>query len=346
MSDDPEFEVTLPEEIDGKSIPKEIDGKTIPKPAGMVKRLALGRGLGALMGESRREEPLVTAPSAGVGHGSAPAAPGAGGLASIAVADIVPHPNQPRSHFDEAALDELAASIAQRGVIQPVIVTPLPGGRYRLVAGERRWRAAQKAQLHEIPALIRDLDEREVTALALIENLQREDLNPIEEARAYHRLAEGVDGLGAMTQAEIARMVDKSRSHVANLQRLLTLSPGVIMLVESGRLSMGHARALIGVDDAHEIAQEAIARHLSVREVERMVRRRSAASPAPRRARAERNVGDAADISAVQNHLEEFLGLPVRINTDADPRSGSVTIRYRSLDQLDLVCQRLTGGGI
>jgi ParB family chromosome partitioning protein len=347
MSDDPEFEVTLPEEIDGKSIPKEVDGKTIPKPVGIIRRTGLGRGLGALMGESRREEPLVTTPSAGGSHAPAAATPGAGGLASIAVADIVPHPNQPRSHFDEAALDELAASIAQRGVIQPVIVTPIAGGRYRLVAGERRWRAAQKAQLHEIPALIRDLDEREVTALALIENLQREDLNPIEEARAYHRLAEGEDGLGGLTQAEIARMVDKSRSHVANLTRLLTLPPLVLELVEQGRLSMGHARALIGAEDALDIAQQAIARHLSVREVERLIRRRSAGSvAAPRRARAERNVGDAADIAAVQNHLEEFLGLPVRINTDADPRSGSVTIRYRTLDQLDLVCQRLTGGGI
>lgn len=330
MSDDPVIRISLP---------KDADGKTMPKPEGSVKRPALGRGLGALMGESRREEPLV----AGAGAAADGSVAAGSGLATIAVADIVPHPNQPRSHFDEAALDELAASIAQRGVIQPVIVTAIPGGRYRLVAGERRWRAAQKAQLHEIPALIRDLDEREVTALALIENLQREDLNPVEEARAYHRLAED-EGL---TQAEIARMVDKSRSHVANLQRLLTLPAPVIELVEQGRLSMGHARALIGSDDALELAQQAIARHLSVREVERLIRRRSgAASPAPRRARAERSVGDAADIAAVQNHLEEFLGLPVRINTDADPRSGSVTIRYRSLDQLDLVCQRLTGGGI
>lgn len=313
---------------------------TVPKGEGGAKRPALGRGLGALMGETRREEPLVAAPQVATG---ATAVATASGLASIAVADIVPHPGQPRTHFDEAALDELAASIAQRGVIQPVIVTPLAGGRYRLVAGERRWRAAQKAQLHEIPALIRELDEREVTALALIENLQREDLNPVEEARAYHRLAEG-EGL---TQAEIAKMVDKSRSHVANLQRLLTLPPLVLELVEEGRLSMGHARALIGAEDALDLAQQAIARHLSVREVERLIRRRSASTAtAPRRARAERSAGDAADIAAVQNHLEEFLGLPVRINTDADPRSGSVTIRYRSLDQLDLVCQRLTGGGI
>jgi ParB family chromosome partitioning protein len=302
--------------------------------SGQVKRPALGRGLGALMGETRREEPLVNSvPTGGV----------SGGLAVLAVSDIEPHPDQPRRHFDDAALEELAASIAARGVIQPVIVRPLGAGRYQLVAGERRWRAAQKAQLHEIPALVRDLTEREVMALALIENLQREDLNPIEEARAYHRLAEQ-EGL---TQAEIARMVDKSRSHVANLQRLLALPETVIGLVEEGRLSMGHARALIGADNAHDLAVMAAAKQLSVRDVERMVRRQSRGdTAAPRRARAERNLGDSADITAVQGHLEEFLGLAVRINTDADPRSGSVTIRYRTLDQLDLICQRLTGGGI
>ena len=302
----------------------------------VAKRPALGRGLGALLGETRREEPLVTPAASG-----AAGQPAGEGFALLAIADIVPHPGQPRRQFDEAGLEELAASIAARGLIQPVIVTRHQGG-YRLVAGERRWRAAQKAQLHEIPALIRDLSEREVTALALIENLQREDLNPIEEARAYQRLAEG-EGL---TQAEIARTVDKSRSHVANLQRLLTLPPLVIELVEEGRLSMGHARALIGAEDALALAQTAVAKQLSVREVERLVRRRNTATAAPRRARAERSAGDAADIAAVQSHLEEFLGLPVRINTDADPRSGAVTIRYRTLDQLDLICQRLTGGGI
>jgi ParB family chromosome partitioning protein len=310
---------------------------TAVKADGPPKRL--GRGLGALLGETRREEPLV---SAGTGSGSPePLAP-TSGLAMIAVADIVPHPNQPRTQFDEAALEELSQSIAARGVIQPVIVTPHGPGRYRLVAGERRWRAAQKAQLHEIPALIRDLDDRDVTALALIENLQREDLNPIEEARAYHRLAEDEN----LTQAEIARMVDKSRSHVANLQRLLSLPTLVIELVEEGRLSMGHARALVGSEDALALAEKAVAAQMSVRELERLVRRRATGSAAPRRARAERNAGDSADIVAVQGHLEEFLGLPVRIATDADPRSGAVTIRYRSLDQLDLICQRLTGGGI
>lgn len=304
------------------------------------KRQALGRGLGALLGETRREEPLVS--QASTASGSADEAKPGSGMAMLAVADIIPHPGQPRRRFDEAALTELAASIAARGVIQPVIVVPHGAGQYQLVAGERRWRAAQRAQLHEIPAIIRDLSEREVTALALIENLQREDLNPIEEARAYHRLAEG-EGL---TQADIARLVDKSRSHVANLQRLLALPDLVIELVEEGQLSMGHARALIGADNALELATQAIAKNLSVREVERLVRRVNAPASAPRRARSERDPGASADIAAVQSHLEEFLGLSVRINTDADPRSGAVTIRYRSLDQLDLICQRLTGGGI
>ncbi len=312
------------------------DESVIRTPA--AKRPALGRGLGALLGETRREEPLVTPAATRTPAGAAPAS----GLAMLAVADIVPHPGQPRRHFSEEALAELAASIAARGVIQPVIVTPHGPGRWRLVAGERRWRAAQRAQLHEMPAIIRDLSDREVTALALIENLQREDLNPIEEARAYHRLAED-EGL---TQAEIAKLVDKSRSHVANLQRLLALPPLVIELVEEGRLSMGHARALVGVENALVLAEQAVAKNLSVREVERLARRANAPASTPRRARAERDSADAADIAAVQSHLEEFLGLPVRINTDADPRSGAVTIRYRTLDQLDLICQRLTGGGI
>ena len=314
------------------------------------KPAALGRGLEALLGESRREEPLAAGPrGAAASGGQAAVGQGAtspsGGLAMLAVADIEPHPEQPRRHFDEAALDELAASIAARGVIQPVIVRPLGAGRYQLVAGERRWRAAQRAQLHEIPALVRNLNEREVMALALIENLQREDLNPIEEARAYHRLAQSE----GMTQAEIARMVDKSRSHVANIQRLLALPESVILLVESGELSMGHARALIGAEGAAELARQAVARQLSVREVEQAVRKQargdSEATPA-RRARADRAQSEDADIIAVQRHLEEFLGLPVRISADADPRSGEVTIRYATLDQLDLICQRLTGGGV
>lgn len=321
MSDDPIIRISVP----------AAQGQGKRKPP------ALGRGLGALLGESRREEPLV-AESGQESHGAAPV----NGLAMLSIAAIAPHPHQPRRYFDDAALDELAASIAQRGVIQPVIVRPLGEGQYQLVAGERRWRAAQRAQLHEIPALIRSLEEREVMALALIENLQREDLNPVEEAKAYQRLVEQ-EGL---TQAELAQMVDKSRSHVANIQRLLALPEAVLALVEDGSLSMGHARALIGSEDAETLARNAVARQLSVREVERLVRSAGREGQGRRKAREERSSADQADIAAVQSHLEEFLGLSVKINADADPRSGSVVIRYRTLDQLDLVCQRLTGGGI
>ncbi|MEM7690373.1 MAG: ParB/RepB/Spo0J family partition protein [Pseudomonadota bacterium] len=333
----------------------------------------LGRGLGALMGEVQREEPLVQTSVDGTGtragatdagspkssassanaasHGSAR---GASALQSISVAAIAPLPGNPRKRFDESALDELAASIAARGVIQPIIVRPAPNksapGKFQLVAGERRWRAAQRARLHEIPALVRDLSEREVMALALIENLQREDLNPVEEARAYQRLADEE----GMTQAEIARMVEKSRSHVANIQRLLALPSAVLDLVEGGKLSMGHARALIGQDDAASLAQKAVNDNLSVREIEKMVRKlaKQVKGKADGGAGSSQTPGAAgdpagnADIEAVQNYLEEFLGLTVRIKADADPRSGQVTIRYKTLDQLDLVCQRLTGGEI
>ena len=310
----------------------------------------LGRGLGALLGEARRDEPLVTPEQESAEtnesrqSGALPAARRGDGLALLPVAAIEPHPQQPRRHFDEEALAELATSIAKRGVIQPVIVRPLAGGRYQLVAGERRWRAAQKAQLHEIPALVRDLEERDVLALALIENIEREDLNPVEEARAYRQLGERDD----LPPSEIGRMVGKSRSHVVNLQRLLQLPQAVLDHLEAGRLDMGHARALIGRDDAEALAQRAVDEKLSVREVEKLARR-GAASDQPksrRQAREGRDPSNDADIAAVQNHLEEFLGLPVRIAADTDPRSGAVTIRYRTLDQLDLICQRLTGGGI
>lgn len=306
------------------------------------KPLALGRGLGALLGEARREEPLVAGASTFIRTPGSSTIPEEG-LAILPVADIVPDPQQPRRHFDDAALEELAASISRRGVIQPVIVRPIASGRYQLVAGERRWRAAQKAQLHEIPALVRKLDDRDVMALALIENLQREDLNPVEEARAYQRLTDQE----GMSQAEVAGLVGKSRSHVANIQRLLALPDEVLGLVELGKLSMGHARALIGHDRSVALAHQAVTKGLSVREVERLVRG-SVGNGGKGRGGGDVTGGKQqnADIAAVQDHLEEFLGLTVRIVADADPRSGSVTIRYRTLDHLDLICQRLTGGGI
>ena len=178
-------------------------------------------------------------------------------------------------------------------------------------------------------------------ALALIENIQREDLSPVEEARAYQRLAE----LENLPRLEIARLVGKSRSHVANFIRLLSLPAAVLDHLDAGRLDMGHARALIGREDAEALAQRAVDENLSVREVEKLARR-SDTGRTRRQAREARDPSKDADIAAVQNHLEEFLGLPVRIAADTDPRSGAVTIRYRTLDQLDLICQRLTGGGI
>lgn len=323
---------------------------TAAKPA--PKRAALGRGLGALLGETRREEALVrreptgNAAPANANGETAPAVIAGDtqtGLMLLPVARIEPHPDQPRRHFDETALDELAASIAARGVIQPVVVRPHGPGRYQLVAGERRWRAAQRARVHEIPAIVRQLDEREVTALALIENLQREDLNPVEEARAYQKLAER-EGL---TQQEIATFVDKSRSHVANIMRLLGLPDEVLGLIERDSLSMGHARALATLPDPAAAAREVVAKGLSVRETERLARRLAKPESAgPRRARADRSPAESADIAAMQAHLEEFLGLKVTIHADADPRTGSVAIRYTTLDQLDLICQRLTGGAI
>ncbi|HQS97747.1 MAG: chromosome partitioning protein ParB [Novosphingobium sp. 17-62-19] len=301
-----------------------------------ARRTGLGRGLGALMGEVRREEPIarisVSGDDAAVARD--------GGLAMLTVASIEPHPDQPRRHFDEEALEELAQSIAARGVIQPVVVRPLGGGRYQLVAGERRWRASQKAQIHEIPAIVRKLDDRDVAALALIENLQREDLNPVEEARAYQRLADS-EGL---SQTDIAKFVDKSRSHVANMMRLLGLPEAVLDMVVRSELSMGHARALINAPEPEKLAREAVAKDLSVRDVEKLVRKASRPEGTRRQARAGKDSVSAADLSAIQQHLEDFLGLKVTIQPDADPVSGAVTIRYKNLDQLDLVCQRLTGG--
>jgi len=300
---------------------------------GAEKPRRLGKGLGALMGETRREEPLVRReePAEAPADGLSP-------LRMLAIASIKPLPGNPRKHFDESALEELAASIATRGVIQPIIVRPHPNGEgYQLVAGERRWRAAQKARLHEIPALVRNLSDREVMALALIENLQREDLTPVEEARAYHRLSEGE----GMIQVDIAKMVEKSRSHVANMMRLMTLPDRVLDMIEQGKLTMGHARALIGRSDALEIAESAVAQNLSVRDIESLTRK-----PAKPAGTAQPSLypSENADIMAVQQHLEEFLGLSVRIKPEVDPRKGTITIRYTTLDQLDLVCQRLTGG--
>lgn len=287
----------------------------------LERRPALGKGLSALIPDA--PEPARSGPI------------------EVDIDLLAPNQQQPRLNMDDAKLEELAASIKANGIIQPILVRRT-GNTYRIIAGERRWRAAQKARLHEIPALVRELDQREVMALALIENLQREDLNPVEEGRAYQRLADD-EGL---TQADIAKLVDKSRSHVANLQRLLQLPHAVLDLVEQGALSMGHARALIGQPEAATLAERAVSEALTVRDIERLVRKGGDGGAARRQTRVARDPTKDADIAAVQRHLEEFLGLSVQIKTDADPRSGAVTIRYRTLDQLDLICQRLTGGDI
>ena len=283
----------------------------------------LGRGLNALLGEIAREAPVTP--------GEAPAP----GLRMLPVEALSPHPNQPRRHFDEAQLDELAGSIAARGLIQPIVARP-HGHGYQIVAGERRWRAAQRAHLREVPVVIRELSDDETLEVALIENIQRQDLNAIEEAQAYQRLA----GEYGHTQDALARIVHKSRSHVANLLRLLDLPEPVQVHVVEGRLSMGHARALLGARDVETLADQVISRNLSVRETETLARD---AKPA----RGARDVGARAgdaDLAAVERQLADLLGLSVRISHSA--KGGAVTIAYSTLDQLDMICQRLTGGEI
>jgi len=280
----------------------------------------LGRGLSALLGEVEREQPIA----AGAERPE--------GVRLVAVADVRPHPAQPRRHFDEAALDELAESIAERGVLQPIVVRRTDAG-YQIVAGERRWRAAQKARLHEIPALVRELSDTETLEIAIIENVQRQDLNAIEEAEAYQRLSTEF----GHSQEALGKLVHKSRSHVANLLRLLDLPREVRDQVASGALSMGHARALITAKDPAGLADEVIRRDLSVRDTERLARE---AKPGAARAKKPRPAPD-ADIAALERQLGDLLGLGVRIAHGEG--GGTVTLAYSTLDQLDMICQRLSG---
>lgn len=288
----------------------------------------LGRGLSALLGDTAQEESV----SAGSSK------PGAS-IQSIEIALIQPHPDQPRRHFDDGALQELADSIAKRGVIQPIIVRPRGSG-YQIVAGERRWRAAQRAQLHRIPAIVRDFDEAETLEIALIENIQREDLNPIEEAEAYRKLI----GQFGHSQEALGRLVGKSRSHVANLMRLLDLPMPVQRAVMEQRISMGHARALIGADDCEALARTVEHKGLSVRETERLVRKARTGDAAPRPGSGGQLRGKDADIAALEQHLADILGLKVDIAHGAGQGgAGLLTLRYSTLDQLDMLCQRLSG---
>ncbi|CAN5796073.1 ParB/RepB/Spo0J family partition protein [soil metagenome] len=286
-----------------------------PKP-----RSGLGRGLNALMGDLAREEPV---------GGSEPLS---AGVRTLPVGSLTPHPGQPRRHFSETALEELAESIAARGVIQPIVVRP-HGKGYQIVAGERRWRAAQRARLHDVPVIVRDYDDAETLEIALVENIQRQDLNAIEEAEAYSRLIEDY----GHTQDVLGKLVHKSRSHIANLLRLLELPKAVQDKVVEGTLSMGHARALIGAADVEQLAYQVISKGLSVRETERLAR---AAKPETTRIRSG-DSGRDADLSSLERHLADLLGLSVRITHG--PKGGALTLNYSTLDQLDMVCQRLTG---
>ncbi|MFL6852677.1 MAG: ParB/RepB/Spo0J family partition protein [Sphingomicrobium sp.] len=289
----------------------------------MKKATGLGRGLSALIGE---------APS----PSHAPSA--TGGVRSIEVARIRPNPAQPRQIFDEDAMSELAASIAERGVLQPILVRAVEDG-FELVAGERRWRAAQRAQLHEIPAIIREFDEESRAEIALIENIQRENLNAIEEAEAYRRL---IDGYGH-SQEVVSKLVGKSRSHVTNLLRLLELPEPVRFMLLRGDISMGHARAIATAPDPEELARQIVDGDLSVRQAEHLARkvRPGPASDIGRASeRTARRAVD-ADLEALERQLGDLLGLRVRVTHGKS--GGSVALHYSTLDQLDLICQRLSG---
>lgn len=282
----------------------------------------LGRGLNALLGEVSREQPVE------------PGRATEQGIRMVAVGDLAPHPGQPRRRFDDAALDDLAASIRDRGLIQPIVARRTDRG-LQIIAGERRWRAAQRAGIHELPVLIKDLDDSATLEVALIENIQREDLNAIEEAEAYRRL---MTDFGHRAD-DIGALVNKSRSHIANLLRLLDLPLAVRDHVAEGRLSMGHARALLGTADCETLAETVIARGMSVRETEALARgsKRGAQTGGGGKG------GSAPDedIQALERQLGDLLGLKVAIRHQLV--SGSLTLSYRSLDQLDMICQRLSG---
>jgi ParB family chromosome partitioning protein len=280
------------------------------------RRRPLGRGLAALFGEAE-----------------AGAAADAEAPRRVPIAAIRPGAFQPRRSFAEDELEMLARSIREQGILQPLLVRPLGAGEagFELVAGERRWRAAQKIGLHEVPVVVRVLGDAEAIELALVENLQREDLSALEEAAAYRRL---IDAFGR-TQAELAEAVGKSRSHIANTLRLLALPPEVRRRLDDGSLSAGHGRALLAVADPARLAAEVVRRGLNVRATERLVQRAAASRPPPRRLRD-------ADTAALERDLGAHLGL--RVTLDQRPRGGALTVHYRSLDQLDRVLRLLRAG--
>ncbi len=275
----------------------------------MKKPARLGMGLSALMGDAP----------------SVPTAPAAGPPRSLPITMIEPGPFQPRMEPDRQALQELAGSITEHGILQPLLVRPKPGaaGLYQIIGGERRWRAAQIAKLHDVPVIIRDFDDRMAMAAGLVENLQREDLNAIEEAEGFARLIEQF----GLNQESLARAVGKSRSHIANTLRLLNLPPAIREHLRAGRLSAGHARALLGAEEPEKLATQILLRGLSVRQAEAM----AAAQPKNPEAR-RTNIKD-SDTLALERQLLDRLGLHVAIKPSG--KGGQVTISYNDLDQLD-----------
>jgi len=295
-------------------------------------RRGLGRGLAALLGEIGD----TPAPEASASEADTP---DARPPATAPIERLNSNPDQPRRDFPELELNELAASIRQRGIIQPVVVRPDPGrpGYYQIVAGERRWRAAQRAQLHEIPIVVREIDDRTVLELAIIENVQRSDLNPIEEASGYAQLIERF----TYTQEEMSEIVGKSRSHVANTLRLLGLPEQVQQMLRLGKLSAGHARALINAADPVALAEIAVLKGLTVRQVEELARRVAAPRRRPRGHGGPKQKD--ADTRVLEGDLSAAIGMAVSIEHHPTDGGGDLRIRYRSLDELDRLCRKLTG---
>ena len=298
-----------------------------PDPA-RGKQNRLGKGLSALIGEVE-----------GVGLGSdTPSRGETAQQTDFAIESIRPNPAQPRRTFSDKELDELAASIKQRGVLQPILLRPDPDApeRYQIVAGERRWRAAQRAGLETIPAVVRDMDELQLLEVGIIENVQRSDLNPIEEAEAYGALMKRF----GRTQEDLAESVGKSRAHVANTIRLLKLNEMAREHLRQGRLSAGHARAALGADDPAPVIDIAVAKSLSVREVEALVKRlRDGGTLEAVGAKVDKLSKD-VDTEALETDLARVLGLNVDIRQKA--KGGELRIKYRDLEQLDELCRKLT----
>jgi ParB family chromosome partitioning protein len=293
-----------------------------------MKRKALGKGLSSLIPSSIVKVP---APAAAITQ-SRPAE------FRVEVSRIRPNPRQPRRTFDEAGLDELASSMKHQGLLQPVVVRPTTDGRFELIAGERRWRAAQRAGIHQIPAVVRDVPDEKLLELALIENLQREELNPIEEAEAYRILVDDLE----LTQNEIAERVGKQRTTVANALRLLNLPELVKDMVRDRRISMGHARALLALEDARAIealAQTIVAEGLSVREVETRAKRPAGTKPRPGRPTKPID----PNVAAAESTLQRVLGTKVRIVGSGSV--GRVEVHYHSSDELDRVYRLILDAG-